>query len=326
LHYTSIIDFYTAKEDKMGIKRFIMNSLMKIGKWKLESAEKRGEPYNIFNMRKDLMGYNALLGMMQPARKDITLDDESLGGFPTIHAQAPQKAKRTILFLHGGGYNLAMKHMGNIYRYFSAELAATCEAEVWAIDYRVAPEHPYPAAVEDAYAAYLALLEKGVKSKDIFVMGDSAGGGLTLALLMKLRDDGKALPKAFVTLSPWADLLQTGESIVSRKDKDPLVTPYNLQGMASNYITKEQQLKEPYASAYYGDFKGLPPLMIVVGGREILYDDSIRVAKKARAAGVKVTLDVVEEMIHIYPTFGGIYKEGKEATDRIAAFIKEQSK
>jgi len=308
----------------MSVKTFVFYTILKLVKSKSEKDHKNHKPFDIHTFRNDIEGFNKLTRLLEPARKDITITDEILGEIFCFHAHSPEKTNRTILYLHGGGYVLGLKTQSNNYRYVIAELAAACQANVWAIEYRLAPEHPYPAAIEDTYAAYLALLDKGIDANDIFVMGDSAGGGLTLALLMKLRDEGKPLPKGAIPLSPWSDLLGTGESMTTRAALDPLLAQFSLDEWASLSVNKER-MNEPYISPFYGNYEGLPPLMIVVGGREVLYDDSIRVAEKAKQAGVDVTLDINEEMFHIYPVFGGVFKEGKEAINRMANFIKKYS-
>lgn len=308
----------------MSVKTFVFNTILKIGKSKAEKNHKNHKPFNIHTFRNDIEGFNKITRLLEPTRKDITITDETLGGSFCFHAHAQENTKQTILYLHGGGYILGLRSQSSEYRYIIAELAAACQANVWAIEYRLAPEHPYPAALEDAYSSYLALLNKGIEAKDIFVMGDSAGGGLTLALLMKLRDEGKPLPKGAIPLSPWSDLLGTGESMTTRAALDPLLTQPTLGFMASSTVNSER-MREPYISPLYGNYEGLPPLMIVVGGREVLYDDSIRVAEKAKLAGVDVTLDINEEMFHIYPVFGGVFKEGKEAVNRIANFVMKHS-
>jgi len=308
----------------MSVKTFVFNSILKMVKKKNESDHENNVPFDILALRRDIEGYNKFMALLVPKRKDVKITEEILGGVSCLHAFSPIPSKRTILYLHGGGYILGLQHQSSAYRYFISELAVVCQNDVWAIDYRLAPENPYPAALEDAYAAYLELLEKGFAANDIFIIGDSAGGGLTLALLMKIRDEGKQLPKAAIPLSPWTDLSGTGESLKTRADIDPMLTPYGLVDMASLVVHKDK-IKEPYISPFYGNFEGLPPLMIFVGGREILFDDSLRVAEKAKRAGVDVTLDIQEEMIHVYPVFGGIFKEGKEAIDRMAEFVKKHS-
>jgi len=173
----------------------------------------------------------------------------------------------------------------SVYKYITAELAHAAQAETYALEYRITPDHHHPAALDDAYKGYLALLEKGISPKDIFVAGDSAGGGLTLALLMKLRDEDKPLPRAAIVLSPWADLTHSGESMITRADLDPIITKGAAVFMAS-LVLKGQSAKDPLISPLFGNYDGLPPLMILVGGREVLFDDSVRVSDKAKKAGL----------------------------------------
>ncbi len=300
----------------------MFNLSLKFAKHNAEKSHRNNKNINVMDLRKEVARFNKIIGMLEPYRKELKITNQKLGDIHCLHLQPADKPKAVILYLHGGGYILDLKnHTKSQYLYFTAEIAANCQSQVWIIDYRIAPEHPYPAAIEDAYSSYLSLLNRGISAKDIMLMGDSAGGGLTLALLMKLRDDGKPSPRAAVTLSPWTDLALTGTSINSKADVDPMLTPFLLTETAA-FVVPSQSAKEPYISPFYGNFEGLPPLMIVVGGRETLYDDSIRIAEKAKLAGVNVTLDINDEMFHVYPTFGGIFKEGKEAIKRIVAFYQ----
>jgi acetyl esterase/lipase len=274
--------------------------------------------------RKGVEILNKAIGWLQPIRKDIKLSETHLDGIFSYHVDSPSPTKRVILYLHGGAYIKGLKHLSRLYKYFSVELSVACDAEVWVPDYRLAPERPYPAALEDAYAVYQSLLDKGTMPDDLFIMGDSAGGGLTLALLMKLRDEKKPLPRAAVTLSAWTDLALTGESMISRDDLDPMFSCKPLADIPPLIVEKEHE-KDPYISPLYGTYEGLPPLMMFVGGHEILYDDTLRVAAKAKKAGVEVTLEMSENMPHVYPVFAGVFQEGKRALDQIAQFVKKNA-
>jgi len=308
----------------MSIKGIIFVSFLKLGKLKAAIDRKRNKPLMAAQARKDAGLLNRLVGYLQPMRKGAVIHDESLDGINCWYIKGPNEPKRVILFLHGGAYVFSLQHLSNFFRYFLPELSVACEADVWAPDYRLAPEEPFPASLDDCYNAYLSLLAKGIDPKNIFVMGDSAGGGLTLALLLKLRDEGKAFPKAAVAISPWTDLASSGESFGLRADLDPMLPAETALLLIPN-IVNEKNLRDPYISPLYGDYEGLPPLFIIVGGREILFDDARRVAEKAAAAGVDVTLDIEEKMIHVYPVFGGIFKEGKEAMNRIAMFVNKHA-
>jgi acetyl esterase/lipase len=201
-----------------------------------------------------------------------------------------------------------------------ARIARASKAKALAIDYRMGPEHPFPAAVDDACAVYRWLIAQEYKPGRIVISGDSAGGGLTLATLLALRDSGAPMPAAAVPISPWADLEGTGASIKTRAATDPMVDLAGLQRMASLYAGG-QNLKNPLISPIYGDYKGLPPMLIQVGDAEILLDDSTRVAERAKAAGVKVELEAWPEMFHVWHVFAKILPEGQQAIDRIGQYV-----
>ena len=226
----------------------------------------------------------------------------------------------TILYLHGGGYV-----MGSIatHRHLAGLIAKASDARGLIIDYRMGPEHPFPAAVEDATAAYRWILEQGIAPERIAIAGDSAGGGLTIAALVSLRDAGDPLPAAAACLSPWVDLAATGDSMVSKADEDPMVTKEGIVGFAKMYLDG-QDPKSPLASPIYADLAGLPPILIQVGTAETLLDDSRRLADAARSAGVEVTLDEWDEMIHVWQYYAPIVPEGAEAVAKIGAFVRSR--
>jgi acetyl esterase/lipase len=229
--------------------------------------------------------------------------------------------QRTLLHLHGGGYML-----GSIatHRNLTARLALAARARCLSIDYRLAPEHPFPAAVDDALTAYRWLLDSGVPARRLVVSGDSAGGGLALGLVVAARGAGLPLPAAVVALSPLTDLEATGGSASSADD--PLLTGGReaLLQMAQTYLQGADP-RDPRASPLHADFRGFPPLLLQVGTREVLLDDSTRVAERARAAGVDVTLDRGEGLIHVWPLFGADMPESVAAVERIGEFIRKHA-
>jgi acetyl esterase/lipase len=243
----------------------------------------------------------------------------SADGVPCEWTTAPgADESRAILYLHGGGYVI-----GSIatHRSLVARLSGASGARALSVDYRLAPEHPFPAAVDDATTAYRWLLSQGLDPARVVVAGDSAGGGLTVATLLALRDAGDPLPAAAVCLSPWADLEMSGASASNPETNDPLLPLDGLIGMAGLYAG-EDHLRNPLAAPLHGDYSGLPPLLIQVGTRELLLDDARRVADRARAAGVDVTLEVEEGLIHVWQLFGPDVPESREAVERIGAFVQ----
>jgi len=242
----------------------------------------------------------------------------SAGGVPAEWITAPAAdASKAFLYLHGGGYVI-----GSIdsHRTFVTRLSEAAGARGLALDYRLAPENPFPAAVDDAVAAYRWLRAQGLAAKDIAIAGDSAGGGLTLATMVALRDAGDDLPACGVCISPWADLELTGGSMTSRAAQDGILKRESLDLWASWYASAEPR-SHPLISPLNADLRKLPPLLIQVGTAEVLYDDSTRLAERARAAGVDVTFDPWEEMFHIFPVFA-VLPEARQATARIGEFLR----
>jgi acetyl esterase/lipase len=225
---------------------------------------------------------------------------------------------RAILYLHGGGYMI-----GSIptYREVASRISRAAGAPVLLIDYRLAPEHRFPAALDDATAAYRWLLSTGTEARSAVIAGDSAGGGLTLAALVALRDAGDPLPAAAVCLSPWVDLELTGDSMKTKAADDPMLRQVLLERMAAAYVF-DRDRRHPLASPLHADLRGLPPLLVQVGTAEILFDDAIRLAERARKAGVDVTLEPWEELIHLFQLFAAILPEAGQAIDRIGEFVR----
>ena len=230
-------------------------------------------------------------------------------------------ASRVLLYLHGGGYVI-----GSIdtHRSPAGRLSRAAAARVLIIDYRLAPEHPYPAAVQDATAAYRWLLRNGATPARTVIAGDSAGGGLTVATLVALRDAGDPLPAAGVCLSPWVDLEGIGESMTTRASADPIVQKPGLLWFASLYLGGADP-RTPLAAPLYADLHGLPPLLIHVGTAETLLDDATRLAERAKAAGVDVTLEAWEDMIHVWHLFAPMLPEGQQGVERVGEYIRQHT-
>jgi acetyl esterase/lipase len=253
-----------------------------------------------------------------PIPEDIGLQTRTLAGVACDEVRAPGASPQTVvLYLHGGGYAICSPRTHRRLAYdISAASGATCVVP----DYRLAPEHPFPAAVEDAVAVYGQLIDDGISPSRIVVAGDSAGGGLTVATLLRLRDQGQPLPAAGVCLSPWTDMQATGESMTSKADVDPMVRRDGLEQMAAWYLNGADP-RDPLASPIHADLSGLPPLLVQVGGDETLLDDASRLAERARAHGVEVAYEEWERMFHVWHLFAHMLSEGRDAISRIGDFV-----
>jgi monoterpene epsilon-lactone hydrolase len=255
-----------------------------------------------------------------PSARQVKCEPVSAGGVKAEWITAPNAAAdRAILYLHGGGYIMGSI---NTHRELIARLSKAAQARILALDYRLAPEHPFPAPVEDATAAYRWMLAQGLKPSRIAVAGDSAGGGLTVAALVAFRDAGLPMPAAGIPISPWVDLEAIGESMKTRSSQDPIVKPEMIREIARVYLAG-QNPRSPLAAPLYADLHGLPPLLIHVGDAEALLDDSKRLAERAKAAGVDVTLEVWPEMPHVWHLFAHFLPEGQQAIDRAGEFVRK---
>jgi acetyl esterase/lipase len=228
---------------------------------------------------------------------------------------------RTILFLHGGGYYFGSSVS---HRAITFALATGANARVISINYRLAPEHPFPAALDDATEAILALHAQGISQSKLVICGDSAGGGLALCVLLQLRDAGLPLPACAVLFSPWTDLAATGSSLVLNDQTDCLFWGSCIAQDAKNYLGGTEP-RNPAISPLYGDLTGLPPLFIQVSRAEVLLDDTLRLAQKARVAGVDVRADVWTDLPHVWQLQRGLIPEARLALDEAARFIVERT-
>lgn len=265
-------------------------------------------------------GFEALFNDV-PLLPGTQVEKVSVDGIPAEWVAAPGVADdRVVYYLHGGGYSAGSC---NTHRALVTLISAASGARVLMIEYRLAPENPFPAAVEDALKGYHWLLNQGIKPGHVVVSGDSAGGGLALATLLSLRDAGEPLPAGAAVISPWTDLEGTGESVTTRAKVDPVIIPASLVRSGAIYLNGADP-HNPLAAPLYGDYKGLPPLLIQVGDHEVLLDDSTRVAEKARAAGVEVQLEVWPQMWHVWHMAPAL-PAAQQAIEQMGQFISNRT-
>ncbi len=239
---------------------------------------------------------------------------------------AESDPNRRVLYFHGGGYVYGSPVT---HRRLCEDIARAGGCAVLNLDYRLAPEHPFPAAVDDAIAGFKFIHANGPEgagaAESMFVAGDSAGGGLTLATLLAVRDQGLNLPNAAIAISAWTDLANTGESVTSLAEDDPQKSSVSmLEELADQYLAGADA-ETPLASPLYADYSGLPPLLMQVGGAEMLLSDTTRAAEQARAAGVEVVEEVWDEMFHVWHQFAPLLPEGQQAIERIGEFINHHA-
>ncbi|MCX7035777.1 MAG: alpha/beta hydrolase [Proteobacteria bacterium] len=253
-----------------------------------------------------------------PVAADISFEPLTLAGRPALASVTPgARADKTLLYIHGGAFVIGSP---SDYRSLTGELGRAAGVRTVSLDYRLAPEHPFPAAVDDCVAAYRALLEAGNKPADIALAGDSAGGGLVISTLVAARDAGLPMPAAALVISPWVDLACTGGTMQSKQAEDPSITREGLQAMAALYL-QGKPLSTPLASPLYADLRGLPPLFVQVGSAELLLDDAVRLAGAAGAAGVPVHLSIWPNMPHVWHIFGFMLSEGRDALTEAGVFL-----
>jgi monoterpene epsilon-lactone hydrolase len=256
-------------------------------------------------------GFEALMRRI-PVPSDVRKTNTAVGGVDAIEVTVDGiDSANVILYFHGGVYVIGSAETSVP---LVADLARRTNAKVISVDYRLAPENPYPAAVEDARAAYEGLLSQGVDPSNIAISGESAGGGLTAAALLALRDADMPMPSSAFVMSPWADLTLSGSTIVDRQDVDPLLTGEGLRWRVGDYVTGANP-SDPYISPVFADLRGLPPMLIQVGSHEILLSDAVRLAERAANADVAVTLEVVPGVPHVFQAYAAVLDEGDAALD-----------
>lgn len=261
------------------------------------------------------------LGALFGQSKAILITEENIDGMygEWLCVNRAHMKKYVILYCHGGGYSTGSSLYG---RTLTTRLASSTSMDVLSFDYRLAPENPYPAAIEDAMKAWNHLMMFGYGARDVILAGDSAGGNLALALTHQLKREGRLLPRGIVLLSPWTDMTSSGKSHETKEGVDPVLSAAYLQEAIENYLGKEydtELLTDPSVSPLFGEFEGFPPTYIQVGDQEILQSDSVLLYKKMNQAGVNVTLDVFKGMWHVFQM--SPFKTATEAMDKNAEFI-----
>ena len=261
------------------------------------------------------------LASAQPLPAEVTVTEAALGDIRTAEVSVDGvEPRHVVLYFHGGVYVIGDA-------FIAAELASQVgrrtQADVISVDYRLAPEHPYPAAVDDALAAYDALLQNGVAPSDIVFAGESAGGALAIATLVNARDNGLPLPAAALAMSPYADLTLAGATMETKREVDPLMSRELLEPRVIDY-TAGQDAALGLVSPVFADLSGLPPLIIQSGTHEVLLDDAVRLARQAATADVEVTLDITARVPHVFQAYHAILDEGAAALDRAGQFLSAQ--
>ena len=261
------------------------------------------------------------LASAQPLPAEVTVTEGALGDIRTAEISVDGvEPRHVVLYFHGGVYVIGDA-------FIAAELASQVgrrtQAEVISVDYRLAPEHPYPAAVDDALAAYEALLQNGVAPSDIVFAGESAGGALAIATLVNARDHGLPLPAAALAMSPYADLTLAGATMETKREVDPLMSRELLEPRVIDY-TAGQDAALGLVSPVFAELSGLPPLIIQAGTHEVLLDDAVRLTQQAATADVEVTLDITARVPHVFQAYHAILDEGAAALDRAGQFLSAQ--
>jgi epsilon-lactone hydrolase len=255
---------------------------------------------------------------VQPLPADVTVTAAALGGVPTAEITIDGiEPRHVVLYFHGGVYVLGDAFLAAD---LASQVGRRARAKVISVDYRLAPEHPYPAAVDDALAAYEALLQNGTAPSDIAFAGESAGGGLAIATLVNARDHGLPLPAAAYVMSPYADLTLAGTTMRTKHEVDPLLSRENLQPRITDY-TAGQDAASGLISPIFADLSGLPPLIIQAGTHEVLLDDAVRLAGQAATADVEVTLDITPGVPHVFQAYYAILDEAAAALDRAGQLL-----
>jgi epsilon-lactone hydrolase len=254
----------------------------------------------------------------QPLPADVTVTEAALGGVPTAEITVEGiEPRHVVLYFHGGVYVMGDAVLAAD---LASQVGRRTDAKVISVDYRLAPEHPYPAAVDDALSAYEAVLDNGIAPSDIVFAGESAGGALAVATLVNARGHGLPLPAAGFAMSPYADLTLAGTTMETKREVDPLMSREGLQARVTDY-TAGQDAALGLVSPIFADLSGLPPLIIQAGSHEVLLDDAVRLARQAATADVEVTLDITPQVPHVFQAYYAILDEAAAALDRAGQFL-----
>ncbi len=251
----------------------------------------------------------------------VTYREDTVGGVPGIWClPAGADESQVLLFTHGGGFSVGS---ASSHRKLAAHVAKALGVVSFVLDYRRAPEHQHPAQIEDGVAVFDALVESGIKPADITTIGDSAGGNLAIAIPLALKEQGKSLPGQVIAFSPWVDMENKGETLVTNNETDALITPELLEGMIAGVLGTHVDPKTPLANPLYADFTGFPRLYLNAGSAEALVDNAHRVEERAQAAGVDVTLNVAEGQQHVFPFLAGRSEVADQELARIADWYRQ---
>lgn len=284
----------------------------------LRAAPQPNGPASIEQMR---AGFAHFMSRF-PVPSGVDRVPTELGGRPAVRVEPRGEVRDgTILYFHGGSFSLGSPETAMV---LTAHLVHRTQIRAVSLDYRLAPEHPFPAAIDDCVEAYGQLLEDGVEPTDIVFAGDSAGGGLAVTTTLAARNAGLPLPAGIVAFSPGLDHTRSGASMTSKADSDPLFTPEGMDRTGALYLDGQDPDQPLLAPAVRADLTGFPPMLLQVGTNELLLDDAVRLADRAREAEVDVILDVVAGVPHVFPAFVGTLDEADEALDRAALFIKQR--
>ena len=260
------------------------------------------------------------VGAVWPVAADVDLTAVDVNGVPGEYSMVPgSDLSRVLMFFHGGGYC-----SGSIqsHRRLVTEAGRAARMRTFAVGYRLAPEHPFPAAYDDALTAWRFLRNQGIGAADIAIGGDSAGAGLTLGLIGQLRDEHEELPTCAWLISPWTDLTMSGATLAGKATVDPLIRKEYLNELADAYLPAGMDRKDPRVSPLYADLRNFPPMLIQIGSDETLLDDATRLAARAGAANVAVTLEIWPHMIHAWPLWNAHLEEGRRALASAGSFIR----